>query len=72
LELAEDDLCRSLEVAKARNARHEVAHALDAMARVAAARGGSDPAARAEADELYEALGIVFVPAVPLEVQVSA
>jgi tetratricopeptide (TPR) repeat protein len=72
-EPAERDFNRSLEIAKARNARHEVAHALDAMARVAEARGGSDPAARAQADELYEALGIVFVPAVPLEiVRVSA
>ena len=69
---AEKDLGRSLEIAKARNARHEVAHALDAMARIAAARGTSDPAARAQADELYEALGIVFVPAVPLETSGSA
>ncbi|HZI34395.1 MAG TPA: adenylate/guanylate cyclase domain-containing protein [Gaiellales bacterium] len=72
-EPADGDFDRSLEIAKARNARHEVAHALDAIARVAEARGGSDPDARAQADELYEALGIVFVPAVPLEiVQVSA
>ena len=43
------------------------------MARIAAARGTSDPAARAQADELYEALGIVLSPAVPLKnIRVSA
>ena len=64
---AEDNLQASLETATARNARHEVAHALDAAARIAEARGSSDAEARTEADRLYEALGIVFVPTVPLE-----
>jgi tetratricopeptide (TPR) repeat protein len=64
---AEDNLQASLETATARNARHEVAHALDAAARIADARGSSDEEARDEADRLYEALGIVFVPTVPVE-----
>jgi tetratricopeptide (TPR) repeat protein len=64
---AAGDLGRSLETARTRNARHEVAHTLDAMARIAAARGEADEAARAEADELYKALGVVYVPTVPLE-----
>jgi predicted ATPase/class 3 adenylate cyclase len=64
---AEQDLLSSLETARARNARHEVAHTLDATARIAEAQGSSDTAARAEADALYESLGIVFVPTVPLE-----
>jgi len=61
------DLQQSLEAARTRNARHEVAHTLEAMARIAAARGQPDESARAEADELYKALGVVYVPAVPLE-----
>ena len=64
---AAGDLRQSLEAARTRNARHEVAHTLDAMARIAAARGKADDAARAEADDLYKALGVVSVPAVPLE-----
>ena len=63
---AERELRRSLETGRARNARYEVAQTLDAIARVS---GGSDRAARAEADELFGALGVVRVPEVPLGVQ---
>ena len=50
--------------AESRNARYEVALTLDAIARVAEARGRLDAPARAEADELFAALGVVFVPTV--------
>ena len=48
--------------ARSRNARYEVALTLDAIARVAEAGGRLDAPARAEADELFAALGVVFVP----------
>ena len=53
--------------AASRNARYEVALTLDAIARVAEAGGRRDAPARAEADELFAALGVVFVPTVPLD-----
>jgi class 3 adenylate cyclase/tetratricopeptide (TPR) repeat protein len=62
-----DELRGSLEEGRSRSARYEVALTLDAIARVTEAAGGSDLAARAEADELFAALGVVFVPTVPLE-----
>ena len=62
-----DELRGSLEAGRARNARYEVALTLDAIARVAEAGGRLDAPARAEADELFAALGVVFVPTVPLD-----
>ena len=66
-EAAANDLRRSLEIARSRGARYEAALTLDAIAHVAAAQGGDDQAARAEADEIFESLGAVSVPKVPLE-----
>jgi class 3 adenylate cyclase/tetratricopeptide (TPR) repeat protein len=66
-EAAGDDLRRSLEIARSRGARYEVALTLDAIAQVAAARGGHDPAAQAEAAEIFDSLGAVSVPGVPVE-----
>jgi class 3 adenylate cyclase/tetratricopeptide (TPR) repeat protein len=63
---AQDDLRRSLEAGRGRNARYEIALTLDAMARVAELEGVADAAVRAEADELLTALGVVLVPTVPL------
>ncbi len=57
----------SLEVARARNARYEVALALDAMARVTERFGSAGAAARAEADELFRRLGVVHIAEVPLD-----
>ena len=64
---AGDELRGSLEAGRSRNARYEVALTLDAIARVAEAGGRLDAPARAEADELFAALGVVFVPTVPLD-----
>jgi uncharacterized protein HemY len=57
----------SLNVARARDARFEAALTLDAIARVAAARGYDAPQARNEADAIFTSLDVVNVPAVPLQ-----
>jgi tetratricopeptide (TPR) repeat protein len=71
LDAALAELDRSLEVARARNARYEVALALDAIARVRERFGSADAAARAEADGLVRTLGVVRIAEVPFDVIVA-
>jgi len=63
---AQLDLDRSLDAARERNARYEVALTLDAIARVAEARGVADDGARREADEIFRSLDVIHVPDVPV------
>jgi hypothetical protein len=71
LDAALAELNRSLEVARARNARYEVALALNAIARARERFGSADAAAQAEADGLFRTLGVVRIADVPLDVTVA-
>jgi class 3 adenylate cyclase/tetratricopeptide (TPR) repeat protein len=64
---AEANFRASLDIARARDARFEAALTLDAIARVARARGYDAPDARREADAIFTSLDVVNVPAVPLQ-----
>ena len=62
------ELDRSLEIARARDARYEIALAQDAIARIGERIGAPDPAeARAEADRLFRMLEVVSIAEVPLD-----
>jgi hypothetical protein len=69
---ARTELDVSLEVARARNARYEVALALDGVARISEHAGQGDAAARAEADELFRTLGVIQIARVPLDSTLAA
>jgi tetratricopeptide (TPR) repeat protein len=65
---ARAELDCSLEIARARNARYEIALAQDAIARIGERIGAPDPAeARAEADRLFRMLEVVDTAEVPLD-----
>ena len=72
VDAARAELERSLEVARARNARYEVALTLDAIARISERTGSGDAAARAEADELFRTLGVIQIAKVPLDSNLAA
>ena len=63
---ADADFAQSVEIARARQARYELALTLDAIAHVAESRGHSAKAERAEANEIFRSLDTVTVPRVPL------
>ena len=62
----------SLEVARARNARYEIALALDGVARISEHTNSGDAASRAEADELFRTLGVIQIARVPLDSNLAA
>ena len=66
IESAQRELECSLELARARSARYQIALTLDAIARVSERAGAVDAAARAEADELFSMLGVIRIAEVPL------
>ena len=67
-----NELGRSLAVARARNARYDVALALNAIARIGERTGTPDPKAREEADRLFRTLKVVRIAEVPLHSTLAA
>jgi tetratricopeptide (TPR) repeat protein len=72
VEAGRNELGRSLAVARARNARYDVALALNAIARIAERTGTPDPKARQEADRLFRTLKVVRIAEVPLHSTLAA
>jgi hypothetical protein len=63
---SEDALRRSLELARSTGADHDVAFALDALLRSGGSDGRAIPEMSKERDDLFDRLGIVAVPDLPL------
>jgi class 3 adenylate cyclase/tetratricopeptide (TPR) repeat protein len=66
LDVAEEALRRSLDVARAEDETYELALTLDALARLAGRRGADGNAEAKEAKALLARLGVVSTPVVPL------